>query len=158
MIAALQARKGQTGTAMSIGHFFRVLFAVVLSGVIGWISLVALHAVKLVKEVERFQVTASDETFILDASFENAILALQGGGAVVLAAAIAGVLLGEVLRSRSLLFYAGATGALSVALAGAFWRVDLTSLTSPVSAALVMAGCVAGTIYWLIAGYSGPAR
>jgi len=143
---------------MSIGHIFRVLLAMALSGLVGWLSLIALHAVKLLKEVERLQAAGPDESYILDVHIDNAILALQGGGAVVLAAAIAGVVLGEVLRSRSLLFYAGATGALSVVLAGAFWRVDLSSLTSPVSAALVIAGCIAGTIYWLIAGYSGPAR
>ncbi len=85
---------------------------------------------------------------------ERAIQTMQGGSAVFLAAGIAGVLLGEVFRTRSLVFYVGATGALTAVFAAAFWQDGGPLATDPAVTALAMAGFVAGGIYWMIASPS----
>ena len=85
---------------------------------------------------------------------ERAIQTMQGGSAVFLAAGIAGVLLGEVFRTRSLVFYVGATGALTAVFAAAFWQDGGPLATHPAVTALAMAGFVAGGIYWMIASPS----
>jgi hypothetical protein len=132
---------------MSLFRVLWVLFAVAISGAIGWVSLLGFNAVKIWRELEAFQAAAPEvDLDPLAASMERAIHTMQGGSAVVIAAAIAGVLLGEVFRSRSLVFYAGATGGLSAALAAA-WPHDFAAP----AATLAMAGFVAGSIYWLIA-------
>jgi hypothetical protein len=79
---------------------------------------------------------------------------MQGGSAVFLAAGIAGVLLGEVFRTRSLLFYVAATGALTALFAAVFWREGGPLGAAPAASALAMAGFVAGGIYWMIASPS----
>ena len=55
---------------------------------------------------------------------------------------------------RSLLFYAGATGALTAVLAAGLWQQANANGTGQAAAALAMAGFVAGGVYWMIAGHS----
>ncbi len=144
------------GAAMSLFHVLKVLFAIVISGAVGWLSLIAFNAVKIWQQFEAFEATAPDvDMDVLPATMERAILTMHGGSAVFLAAAIAGVLLGEIFKSRSLVFYAGATGALTSALAAAFWQHSSTLGTTPAAAALAMAGFVAGGVYWMIAAPPG---
>jgi hypothetical protein len=136
---------------MSLFRFLWVLFAVIISGALGWASLLAFNAVTIWRELEHVQ-AASPEVDLdpLAAAMEKAIHTMQGGPAVVIAAAIVGVLLGEVFQSRSLVFYAGATGALSAGLAAAWPHAVAFDAAAP-AVTLAMAGFVAGTIYWLVA-------
>ncbi len=140
---------------MSLYHILRVLVAVVLSGVIGWISLFAFNAVKIWQQFEALQAAPSVDLQRIPATMESAINTMQGGSAVFLAAAIVGVLLSEVFRTRSLVFYVGATGLLTAVFAAAFWREGGPLGAAPAAAALAMAGFVAGGIYWMIASPSG---
>ena len=65
------------------------------------------------------------------------------------------MLLSEVFKTRSLLFYAGATGALTAVLAAALWQHTTAAGNAQAAAALAMAGFVSGGVYWMIAGHSG---
>ncbi len=141
---------------MSLYNILRVLVGVVISGVIGWLSLFAFNAVKIWQQFEAFEAAGSRADLrLIPATMEKAISTMQGGSAVFLAAAIAGVLLGEVFRTRSLLFYVGATGVLTAVFAAAFWQEGGPLGTAPAAAALAMAGFVAGGIYWMIASPTG---
>jgi hypothetical protein len=134
---------------MSLFHVLRVLFAVAFSGAVGWASLIAFNAVKFLREFENFEVAAPNvDLEPLLYAMERSAQTVHGGSMVFLAVAIVGVLFSEIFRSRSLIFYAGATGALTAALAVG-WRMAAPEAT-PVSA-LAMAGFVAGGIYWAIA-------
>jgi hypothetical protein len=143
---------------MSLYQIVRILIGIVLSGVIGWISLFAFNAVKIWQQFEAFEAAAASsrgaDLGMIPAAMEKAINTMQGGSAVFLAAGIAGVLLGEVFRTRSLVFYVGATGALTALFAAAFWHDGGPLGTAPAAAALAMAGFVAGGIYWMIASPS----
>ncbi len=141
---------------MSLYHVLRLLVGVALSGVIGWVSLFAFNAVKIWQQFEALQAAAPKiDLGRITGAMETAIDTMQGGTSVFLAAAIAGVLLSEVFRTRSLLFYVGATGALTALFAAAFWQDGGPLGTAPAAAALAMAGFVAGGIYWMIASPSG---
>ncbi|MFZ1107371.1 MAG: hypothetical protein WAN43_03340 [Rhodomicrobium sp.] len=136
---------------MSLFRIVWVLFAIAISGAAGWVSLLAFNAIKIWQRLEAAQAAAPDfDAEILSAAMERAIYTMAGGSAVFIAAAIAGVLLSEVFRSRSLVFYAGATGGLTAGLAAA-WTQNLASAAAAPAASLAMAGFVAGSIYWLIA-------
>jgi hypothetical protein len=136
---------------MSLFRIIWVLFAIAISGTIGWVSLLAFNAVKIWQKLEAAQAAEPDfDMEILSAAMQRAIHTMQGGPAVFIAAAIVGVVLGEVLRSRSLVFYAGATGGLSTALAAA-WPDNFAAGAAAPAATLAMAGFVAGAIYWLVA-------
>ena len=141
---------------MSLYNILRVLVGVVLSGLIGWVSLFAFNAVKIWQQFEALQAAAPKvDLDRITATMETAINTMQGGTAVFLAAAIVGVLLSEVFRTRSLLFYVGATGALTALFAAAFWQDGGPLGAAPAATALAMAGFVAGGIYWMIASPSG---
>ena len=140
---------------MSLYNILRVLVAVVLSGVIGWVSLFAFNAVKIWQQLEAFEAAGSRADLdLIPATMERAINSMQGASAVFLAAAIVGVLLGEVFRTRSLVFYVGATGTLTAVLAAALWQDGPALSFAPATTALAMAGFVAGGIYWMIASPS----
>jgi hypothetical protein len=142
---------------MSFTRILRVLFAVFLSGIIGWISLFVFHFIKITQQFEAFEATASDGAFAgLIRAMVDAIHNIDGASALFLAAAIAGVLLSEIFKARQLLFYAGATGALTTIFAAAFWQQASAAGNAQAAAALAMAGFVAGGIYWLIAVPSVP--
>lgn len=142
---------------MSLYGMLRVVFAIVVSGAIGWVSLAAFNAVKIWQQFEALQAFGPGGSGVEDfpSVLERAATTMQGGSAVFLAAAIAGVLLGEVFRTRSLIFYAGATGLLTAVFAAAFWQDGGPLGAAPAAAALAMAGFVAGGVYWIIASPSG---
>ncbi|MGO8953546.1 MAG: hypothetical protein ACLPWS_15205 [Rhodomicrobium sp.] len=138
---------------MSFSHMVRVLFAIALSGAIGWVSLFVFNIVKVMQQLEAIEATAPDGDFgRLPEVMVDAIRNIQGGSALFLAAGIAGVLLSEFFKTRALLFYAGATGALSSVLAAALWQQTNAGGNAQAAAALAMAGFVAGSVYWMIAG------
>jgi hypothetical protein len=146
---------------MSLYQVLRIVVGIVLSGLIGWFSLFAFNAVKIWQQLEALEAAnpRGDNSGMaafgsLMAATEKAISTMQGGSAVFLAAGIVGVLLGEVFRTRSLVFYVGATGALTAVFAAAFWHEGGPLGTAPAAAALAMAGFVAGGIYWMIASPS----
>jgi hypothetical protein len=89
---------------------------------------------------------------------DEAVRNIEGGSALFLAAGIAGVLLGEIFKTPSLLFYAAATGALTAVLAAALWQQVHAAGNAQTAGALAVAGFVAGTVYWMIAGYTAPRR
>jgi hypothetical protein len=138
-------------------HILRVLFGILLSGTIGWISLFVFHFIKITRQFEAFEETASDGEFAtLVHSVEAAAYNIDGGGsALFLAAGIAGVLLSEIFKTRLFLFYAGATGALTALFAAALWQQSNAG-NAQTAAALAMAGFVAGGVYWIIAVPSAP--
>jgi hypothetical protein len=140
---------------MSFSHLIRVLFAIALSGAIGWVSLVAFNFIKITQQFEAVEAAApnADPTMFITV-VKQAIHDIQGGSAVFLGAGIAGVLLSEIFRTRSLLLYAAATGALTAVLAAALWEQINTVGTAQAAAGLAMAGFVAGGVYWVIAGPS----
>lgn len=141
---------------MSVSHTLRVLFAILIAGAIGWVSLAAFNVIKVMQSLEAFEAAAPDADFgILPSVLTQAINNMAGGSALFLAAGIAGVLLGEIFKTRSLLFYSGATGALTAVLAAALWQQANANGTAQAAAALAMAGFVAGGVYWMIAGHSG---
>ncbi len=140
---------------MSFTHILRVLFAIALSGAIGWFSLFAFNIVKVMQQLEAFEATAPEGDFgRLPQVVEDAIRNIEGGSALFLAAGIAGVLLSEIFKTRLLLFYAGATGALTAVLAAALWQQANAAGNAQTAAALAMAGFVAGGVYWMVAGHS----
>ncbi len=143
---------------MSFSHILRVLFAIAVSGAIGWASLAAFNLINIMQHFEAFQASAPDADFqVLESAFEQAVRNIEGGSAVFLAAGIAGVLLSEIFKTRSLLLYAGATGALTAVFAAALWQQQANAPgTAQAAAALAMAGFVAGGVYWMIAGHSEP--
>jgi hypothetical protein len=142
---------------MSLTHILRVLFAILLSGTIGWISLFAFHFIKITQQFEAFEETASDGEFAkLVQAVEAAAYNIDGGSALFLAAGIAGVLLSEIFKTRLFLFYAGATGALTALFAAALWQQSNAAGNAQTAAALAMAGFVAGGVYWMIAVPSAP--
>ena len=142
---------------MSFTHILRVLFAIFLSGAIGWVSLFVFHFIKITRQFEAFEATASDGEFAkLVRAMADAVHNIDGGSALFLAAGIAGVLLSEIFKTRQFLFYAGATGALTAVLAAALWQQANAAGNAQTAAALAMAGFVAGGVYWMIAGPSAP--
>jgi len=142
---------------MSLYQIVRIVVGIVLSGVIGWIALLVFNALKIWQQFEALEAAGSRgaDLGMVPSAMEKAINTMQGGSSVFLAAGIAGVLLGEVFRTRSLVFYVGATGALTALFAAAFWHEGGPLGTAPAAAALAMAGFVAGGIYWMIASPSG---
>jgi len=142
---------------MSFSHMVRVLFAIALSGAMGWVSLFAFNFVKVMQQLEAVEATAPDSDFgRLFQVTDDAVRNIQGGSALFLAAGIAGVLLSEIFKTRSLLFYAGATGALTSVLAAALWQQTNAGGNAQAAAAVAMAGFVRGGVYWMIAGHSAP--
>ncbi len=142
---------------MSFTHILRVLFAIFLSGAIGWFSLFFFNVINIMQQFEAFEATESDGEFAkLARVMEDAVRNIDGGSAVFLAAGIAGVLLSEIFKTRQFLFYAGATGALTAVLAAALWQQANAAGNPHTAAALAMAGFVAGGVYWMIAGPSAP--
>jgi hypothetical protein len=141
---------------MSLFHILRVLVGTVLAGAIGWASLVGFNVIKIMQRLEAFQAappnSPNSDFGMLPSVLEEAVRNMEGGEALFLAAGIAGVLLGEIFRTRSLLFYAGATGALTAVFAAAFWQQANAPGNAHAAAALAMAGFVAGSVYWMIAG------
>ncbi len=141
---------------LSLFHVLKVLFAIAISGAIGWISLAGFNFIKIWQQFEAFEAAAPESGVdLLPSAMEKALHTMQGGSSVFLAAAIAGVLLSEVFKTRSLVFYAGATGALTAALAAALWEQSAMPGVTPAITALAMAGFVAGGVYWTIASPSG---
>ena len=138
---------------MGLYNIFRVVIGVILSGAIGWASLLVFNAVKIWQQFEAFEASGQRARHLdmIPAAVERAFNTMQGGSAVFLAAGIVGVLLGEVFRTRSLVFYVGATGALTAVFAAAFWQDGGPLGVAPAASALAMAGFVAGGIYWMIA-------
>lgn len=138
---------------MSLSNIFRVVVGILLSGAIGWLSLLAFNALKIWQQIEAFEAYGprGGPIDMIPAAIERAINTMQGGSAVFLAAAIVGVLFSEVFRTRSLTFYIGATGALTALFAAAFWQPGGPLSTATTASALAMAGFVAGGIYWMIA-------
>src|SRR5271166_1241206 len=138
---------------MGLYNIFRVVIGVILSGAIGWASLLVFNAVKIWQQFEAFEASGqrSRHLDMIPAAVERAFNTMQGGSAVFLAAGIAGVLLGEVFRTRSLVFYVGATGTLTAVFAAAFWQDGGPLGVAPAASALAMAGFVAGGVYWMIA-------
>jgi hypothetical protein len=136
---------------MSLFRFLWVVFAVAISGAVGWASLLLFNAVKIWRRLEAADVYAPDmDMDRLSSTMDRAIHSMQGGPAIFVASAIVGVLLSEIFRSRSLVFYAGATGGLATALA-AVWQFNMSPGAMPATT-LAMAGFVAGGVYWLVAG------
>ncbi len=132
---------------MSFTHILRVIFAIAISGAAGWVFLLGYHYVRISQQFEVFQVAASNGNFdgLLQAVLE-AMRNIEGGSALFLGAGIAGVLLSEIFKTRSLLFYSAATGALTAALAAALWQQGHAPGSARTAAALAMAGFVAGAI------------
>ncbi len=144
---------------MSFTHILRVLFAVAISGAAGWVFLAGYHILRILQQFEAFEAGAPDGNLDgLPRAMLEAMSNIEGGGALFLGAGIAGVLLGEVIKTRSLLFYSAATGALTAALAATLWQQGHVPGNARTAAALAMAGFVAGAIYWMIAGYSEARR
>ncbi len=141
--------------AMSLSHMVRVLFAIAISGAIGWAALAAFNVIEVMQHFETFEAAMPDGNFrALTSAFVQAIDNIQGGSAVFLGTGIAGILLSEIFKTNSLLFYAAATGALTAVLAAALWQQANAPGTAQAAAGLAMAGFVAGTVYWIIVGHS----
>jgi hypothetical protein len=138
---------------MGISHIFRVAFAIAVSGAIGWVSLAIFNFIKIWQGFEAFEAAPEREFERMPMVLEQAVDNISGGSAVFLATGIAGVLLGEIFKTRSLLFYAGATGALAAVLAAALWQQTNFAGDGQAAATLAMAGFVAGTVYWMVAGH-----
>jgi hypothetical protein len=152
---------------MSFSHFIRVLFAIALSGAVGWVFLLGYYIARITQGFEAFEAAAwagefqdkpNTEFGMLLRVLFDAIDHIRAGSALFLAAGIAGVLLGEIFKITSLLFYAAATGALTAALAAALWQQLHSVGNAQAAGALAVAGFVAGTVYWTIAGYTAPRR
>jgi hypothetical protein len=152
---------------MSFSHFIRVLFAIAFSGAVGWVFLFGYYIVRITRQFEAFEAAPRGTMFeegpesvfgMLLRVMDEAIRNIQGGSALFLAAGIAGVLLGEIFKTTSLLFYAAATGALTALLAAALWQQVHIAGSAQTAGALAVAGFVAGTVYWMIAGYTAPRR
>jgi hypothetical protein len=144
---------------MSFSHFIRVLFAIAFSGAVGWVFLFGYHVYRITKQLEAFEAaTPSGDFGMLTRVMEDAVRNIEGGSALFLGAGIAGVLLGEIFKTSSLLFYAAATGALTAVLAAALWQQVHMAGSAQTAGALAVAGFVAGTVYWMIAGYTAPRR
>jgi hypothetical protein len=140
---------------ISLWHILKVLIAAVFAGVAGWIALFSLSMIRIWQTVEQFAAAGSDEDANrLAVIFEDAIRLMDGGGAIFLAASISCVVLSEVFRARSLIFYMAAAGALGVAAATALSSPSISGVTGQSAAALPIAGFIAGAVYWLIAGRS----
>jgi hypothetical protein len=144
---------------MSFTHFLRVLFAIAISGAVGWVFLFGYHVFRITQQFETFEATAQGGDFgMLLRVLDDAVRNIEGGSALFLGAGIAGVLLGEIFKTSSLLFYAAATGALTAVLAAALWQQVHAAGNAQTAGALAVAGFVAGTVYWMIAGYAAPRR
>jgi len=143
---------------MSVYHFLRVAIGIVLSGAIGWISLAIFNMIKIMQGFEAFEAAPDREFARLPLAMEQAISNISGGSALFLAAGITGVLLSEIFKTRSLLFYASATGALSAVFAAALWQQTNFGGNAQAAASLALAGFVAGTVYWMIAVPSGAVK
>jgi hypothetical protein len=144
---------------MSFIHFLRVLFAIALSGAVGWFFLFGYNVFRITQQFEALEAAAPGGDFgMLLRMLEEAVRNIEGGSALFLAAGIAGVLLGEIFKTTSLLFYAAATGALTAVLAAALWQQVHAAGSAQTAGALAVAGFVAGTVYWMIAGYTAPRR
>jgi hypothetical protein len=148
---------------MSFSHFIRILFAITLSGAVGWLFLFGYNVFRITQQFEAFEAAPRVGEFqdkpetgfdMLLRVMVDAIHNIQGGSALFLAAGIAGVLLGEIFKTVSLLFYAAATGTLTAVLAAALWQQVHAAGSAQAAGALAVAGFVAGTVYWMIAGYS----
>jgi hypothetical protein len=143
---------------MSFSHFVRVLIAIFLAGSIGWFSLATFNMIKIMQRFEAFEVAPGNDFGRLPQAMEQAIDNISGGSALFLAAGIAGVLLSEIFKTRSLLFYASATGALAAVLAAALWQQTNAAGNAQAAASLAIAGFVSGGVYWMIAGHAASAK
>jgi hypothetical protein len=153
---------------MSVTHFIRVLFAIALSGAAGWVFLLGYKFYSFTQQFETLEAAAQGQVFLegrlgrelgaLISVLQAAARSIEGSSALFLAAGIAGVLLGEVFKTSSLLFYAAATGALTAVLAAALWQQVHAAGNAQTAGALAVGGFVAGMVYWTVAGYTAPRR
>jgi hypothetical protein len=151
-----------------MGHFIRVLLAIALSGAGGWVFLFGYNVYRIAQQFETFEAAAQGQVFVderlgrefgvLLSVLDAAVRSVEGSSALFLATGIAGVLLGEVFKTYSLLFYAASTGALTAILAAALWQQAHAAGNAQTAAVLAVAGFVAGTVYWMIAGYTEQRR
>jgi hypothetical protein len=134
-----------------------LLFAIFLSGTMGWFSLFFFFFFKVAQHFVDLEVTGSDDAYDrMIRAVVDAIGNIGGAPVLFLAAAIAGVLLSEIFKSRAFLFYAGATGALTALLASAMWQSPGMGGSAQTTMGLALAGCVTGGCYWLMASPSAP--
>jgi len=67
---------------MSLFRIVWVLFAIVASGAIGWVSLLVFNAVKIWQKLEAAQAAAPDfDMDMLSTAMERAVHTMQGGSA-----------------------------------------------------------------------------
>jgi hypothetical protein len=137
---------------MSIGSVIRIVFAVLLAGAAGWLSLFSLTMFDIMRSLEKAAVDSEGQVLDLTPAADRAFAAIHGAGALFAAIAISGLILSGLLRTRSVIFYMGAAGALTVLLAQAQAFADFAERLPQAFAPLAIAGFVMGAVYWLIAG------
>jgi hypothetical protein len=140
-----------------VGRILRVIVALFLSVFTGAITLAVLSARWALGQFED-AAYATDPVLPLGHVAEMMIYSVEFAPALTLLPALAAVILGEVLRIRSVLYYV-ATGGIAAVIVPA--SAGLMALT-PVGAApgaiapglpiFATAGFAAGFMYWLIAG------
>lgn len=137
---------------MTIGHIVKVSIAVLLASAAGWISLFGLNTLRVWQAFEGLAGAQSDAEFNqFDLIFRDVLRSMEGGSTVFLCASLSCAVLSEVLRSRSILYYVGLSGALALIAAAAVSSPAFTPHAGQAGSALPIAGFVAGAVYWLIA-------
>jgi len=134
-----------------VGHFIRLVFTLVFSAITGWIALFGLNALKVLQTFEAFEAAGPNVDMRRYVAQSGEIMrSLESGAALLIGTSIACIVLSEIVGTRSLLYYAGAAGALTVILA--------VGLSPPPAgfgqalSALAIAGFISGAVYWLFAG------
>jgi hypothetical protein len=136
-----------------MAYLVRLFFAALFSGAFAFGTLAALSAARVWQRVEAF---SADPQFTDGAWppmlwLDETVRAMQGGSAVFIGSAVAGVLLSEVFGTRSILYYMAAAGALSVLLASGLTPVGFQTVKAG-SSAIAIAGFAGGAVYWLVNG------
>ncbi len=141
---------------MTGGRFVKSLFAALISGVVGWVALAGLGALRVLQKFEQFTTDPRYDDSVPDllALFDATARTMQGGSAVFLGAAVSGVVLSEVVGSRSLLYHVGLAGGLSVLFATTLNPAG-RAIFGDAATAIAIAGFIGGAVYWLLAGRSG---
>jgi choline-glycine betaine transporter len=132
-----------------------VTVAFLLSAFVAVVTFFAIWANWAAREAER-RFSGDFDLATVEGAVESVRTAIEIAPAVTLLPGLAAIVLGELLRVRSALYYIGAGGA-AAAVMPLLYRPGADALAAPNAewaAVLATAGFAAGLVYWLVAGRS----
>ena len=141
--------------ARTVGRMIWVPCAFILAAFSGLAVLLTLGAERLVHQAHAISGSPSDQVDIMVGWLDQGVFLFSVVSALTLLPAVLLVIVGEVGRIRSLIYYVlgGGIAMVAVPLATRFHeRSDLPLPPATLLQLLATAGFAAGLVYWLLAG------